>query len=348
MRPFHSKALAAAEQFGRMIHAMRSHVTAGKIKAGCLAEDIKQEPDFIGKEQFLSAVDDILARIEDLSAALVSFARTARNDVKYSEWQIVCADALEKCDFSGIIVGLTASYEAFFSAKDTYQGASVETHEKAAAMKWLHEVSKYVRKIKGIVHDVPSPLESFQPVNVKALIHDYLADIPHGFGVDIELSGLCEGLVTGPEIEVSEVLLIFLMNACEEMRDGPGKKLTLEMRTVFGPGDMPQNSSLHAGKPVQRQYLALTIKDCGKGIDSRILRGIIQGHQDADRLSTKNSTGLGLRTAIQLVERRREAFFLTTGAEGTTVEVWFCEVLEDKPTPVFGVPRVGAKSTIVG
>ena len=149
-----------------------------------------------------------------------------------------------------------------------------------------------MRHLRGFVRKAPP---SRTPQDINALVADTIAFMKHEAErgqVRLEVD-LAEGLppLVVDAVQIQQVLVNLLMNACEALRDSPTEDRRIRIRT-------------HSA---DESNVEISVEDCGAGIDPAIAEQIF------DTLFTTKSTGLGLGLSISrsLVEDHGGQMWMT-------------------------------------
>lgn len=152
-----------------------------------------------------------------------------------------------------------------------------------------------VRHLRGFVRKAPS---SRQPADINALVKDTIAFMRHEASrAEVRIETDLEAglpLATVDSVQIQQVLVNLIKNACESMRDTPAADRLVRVRTR-----RPDDSCVE-----------IAVVDCGTGVDENIADQIF------DSFFTTRPTGLGLGLCISrsLVEDHGGKLWMTTNA----------------------------------
>ena len=188
----------------------------------------------------------------------------------------------------------------------------------------LKEIRAASLRAKDVVRQILSfarkTLASRKPLRISTIIKESLklirATIPAS--IDIRQESLCDSeMILANPTEINQILMNFCSNSVHAMEEETG---ILEVRletAVLNDRTAARYEDLTAG-----EYVKLTVKDTGKGIDPEIMDRLFDPYfttKDVDK-----GLGMGLAVVFGLVKKHDGAIkIMSEVGEGTTAEVLF-------------------------
>lgn len=202
--------------------------------------------------------------------------------------------------------------------------------------------------VAGLLSLTRSSSYRMQALDLNELLNNYL-DSPESIvnknlqpeiSVDVQL---CENKlpIRGSEDLLLNVLINFLNNAVESMRDGGSIKLGTTTVDVA-------NKDLGNGVLTSGRYCLLTIEDQGEGIAAEELSKIYDPFYTTKQKSDKSGTGLGLTVVFNVLKNHDAVVDVESKpGQGTRFSIYFPEFIEEKELTTEGKPSYRGHGSVL-
>lgn len=165
--------------------------------------------------------------------------------------------------------------------------------------------------------------ENRSPMYLQPLVKEELkllrGTLPENITVQTDISPHCRP-ISADFIQIHQVILNVCTNAINSMSTSGGS-LTVRLEEIEISPEKKADSN-------QKNYVQLSFKDTGKGMDKATLKKIFEPH-----FTTKKSgTGFGLAT-VQNIVKSHDGFCSVESTPGTGTEFTVCFPLASKPAP---------------
>ena len=255
--------------------------------------------------------DVIIAAIRDISERIRLEDRLRRAHKAEAIGTLAGGIAHEFNNILGIIIGNTelaiSDVPEWNPAKDCLKEIRTAS---LRATDVVRQIMSFVRKTAA----------TRKPINISSIVIESLklmrASIPTS--VEIRQEILCQSeMILANATEISQILMNLCSNSAHAMEDETGI-LEVKLETVvLNDRSAVRYEDLEAG-----DYVKLTVKDRGSGIDSKIIDRIMDPYfttKDVDK-----GLGMGLAVVFGLVKKHDGAIKFTSAVgKGTTAEVLF-------------------------